>query len=82
MVYEKKMWKKKISEHFSTDFTDADILPTRLILCRVFPMQKLSPQRQCLHRTSLHTTFIEPLNIYADIIPTSQNFTQKSLKVD
>ena len=45
-------------------------------------MQKLSPQRQCLHRTSLHTTFIEPLNIYADIIPTSQNFTQKSLKVD
>ena len=39
------MWKKKISEHFSTDFTDADILPTRLILCRCYSHAEIIPTK-------------------------------------
>ena len=41
----KKLCRKKISEHFSTDFTDADILPTRLILCRVYSYAEIIPTK-------------------------------------
>ena len=37
--------RKKVSEHFSTDFTDADILPTRLILCRVYSHAEIIPTK-------------------------------------
>ena len=41
----KKLCRKTISEHFSTDFTDADILPTRLILCRVYSHAEIIPTK-------------------------------------